>query len=158
MPPLHPKAIEKEFANTNVHRAGFVGNAVFSGATQFESVPLGVGVVKVSDDDTSEKTLIDKIISGNNNTSVTVTTSSGEEKLVITSQVFRVSFTNSNLVAGVLTVSHNLGAKYNFVQVYDNTDTQIVPDDIIAVDTNTLQVSLVSFGAIAGTWQVVVKA
>ena len=69
---------------------------------------------------------------------------------------FRQSFTNANLIAGVLTVTHNLGQAYNGVTVYDNTENVIVPDLITSVDVNTVDIDLTSFGAIAGTWNVVV--
>lgn len=69
---------------------------------------------------------------------------------------FRLAFTNANLVSGILTVTHNLGQRYNAVTVYDNTNLQIIPDDISAVSTTSFTVDLSSFGAIAGTWNVVV--
>jgi len=72
------------------------------------------------------------------------------------SSSYRTSFTNSDLSNGVLTVTHNLGQQYVLVQVYDNNDKMISPDEVTLVNSNSLQVDLSSFGTISGTWHVVV--
>lgn len=69
---------------------------------------------------------------------------------------FRQAFVNGDLAAGVLTVTHNLGERYHSVTLYNNSDQMIMADQITDVDTNTVTVDLSSFGAIAGTWNVVV--
>jgi hypothetical protein len=69
---------------------------------------------------------------------------------------FFQSFTNASLSSGVLTVTHNLGHKYAQVQIFNNTDNMIMPDDITLVDANSLTVDLTSFGTITGTWNAVV--
>jgi len=69
---------------------------------------------------------------------------------------FRQSFVNADLVAGVLTVIHNLGQRYNSVTVYDESNQIIGPDVVTDVDANSLTVDLSSFGVIAGTWNLVV--
>ena len=66
------------------------------------------------------------------------------------------SFSNGDLSAGVLTVTHNLGHKYCQVQIYNNSDKMIMPDDITLVDANSLTVDLTSYGTLTGTWRVVV--
>lgn len=66
------------------------------------------------------------------------------------------AFTNADLTAGVLTVTHSLGHKYCIVQVYDNNDDLIQPDDITLTDANNLDVDLTSYGTISGTWRVIV--
>ncbi len=70
--------------------------------------------------------------------------------------IFRRSFVDADLAAGVLTVTHNLGVRYHAVAVYDDSDQLVTPDAIIDVDANSLTVDLTSFGVIAGTWNVVV--
>ena len=70
--------------------------------------------------------------------------------------VYGTSFTNANLSAGVLTVTHALANKYDLVQVYDDLDKMIIPTEVIAIDANTLQVDLSGYGVISGTWRVVV--
>lgn len=69
---------------------------------------------------------------------------------------FRQSFVDADLVAGVLTVNHNLGQRYNSVTVYDDSEQIILPDFVTDVDANNLTIDLSSFGAIAGTWNLVV--
>jgi len=67
------------------------------------------------------------------------------------------SFTNASLTAGILTVTHNLGNKYNNVTIYDNTDTVVTGvDAIIAVNTNSLTVNLSSYWVLTGTWHIIV--
>ena len=75
---------------------------------------------------------------------------------VTSTQSFFQSFVNADLTAGVLTVTHNLGHKFAIVQVYDQNDDLIQPDDINLVDNNSLTIDLLSFGTITGTFQVVV--
>jgi hypothetical protein len=74
---------------------------------------------------------------------------------------YRLAFTDAALVAGVLTVTHALGLRYNTLAVYTNLDKFVVPDDITDIDANTITVELSSMqaangGALPGTWNVVV--
>ena len=71
--------------------------------------------------------------------------------------VFRQSFVNADLTAGVLTVTHNLNQQYNTFTVYDDSNEKIEPDLVTATDANTLTVDLSNFGVIAGTWNIVVE-
>lgn len=73
-----------------------------------------------------------------------------------TAPAFRQSFVDGDLTAGVLTVTHNLGQLTQQVTVSDENDEVILPDLVSFVDGNTLDVDLSTFGAIAGTWNVVV--
>jgi hypothetical protein len=66
------------------------------------------------------------------------------------------AFTNANLSGGVLTVNHNLGHKYCLIQVYDENDDLIQPDDITLTDANNASIDLTSYGTISGTWHVIV--
>jgi hypothetical protein len=77
--------------------------------------------------------------------------------LAVTSTTsFYQSFTNADLTAGVLTVAHNLGHKYATIQVFNNSDKMVMPDDITLTDANNASIDLTSFGTITGTWNVVV--
>jgi hypothetical protein len=67
-----------------------------------------------------------------------------------------LSFTNANLASGILTVTHNLGHKYVTVQVYDNTDKLIIPDDVELLSESQLNIDLSSYGTISGTWHCVI--
>lgn len=69
---------------------------------------------------------------------------------------YQTTFLNANLVAGVLTVTHNLGNQYPGVTVIDDTGKMILPDDVTYTSTSALTVDLTSFGTIANTWRVTV--
>ena len=64
------------------------------------------------------------------------------------------SFTNSDLTAGLITISHNLNVLYPIVQVYDNTGKQIIPTEVISQTIDTVQLDLSGYGTITGTWRV----
>ena len=65
---------------------------------------------------------------------------------------YGVAFDNTDLVAGVLTVIHELNEQYVVVAIYDNNGNTVIPDTIDAVDVDTLTVDLTSWGTISGTW------
>lgn len=69
--------------------------------------------------------------------------------------VDRQTFTNANLTAGVLTVTHPLGQQYVEVTVYDDGNKKVYPDEVTANSNTQYTVDLTSFGAISGTWRVV---
>jgi hypothetical protein len=76
---------------------------------------------------------------------------------------YRTSFTDADLVAGILTVNHMLGVSFNLVAVYDNNNLIVYPEQIENVDANTVDVDLLAFqiaggGSIPGTWNVVVRS
>jgi hypothetical protein len=67
--------------------------------------------------------------------------------------VYKTTFTAT--VAGLLTVTHGLNQQYVLVQIIDNNNRAILPDEITYSNTTTTIVDLSSF-TISGTWQVVV--
>ena len=67
---------------------------------------------------------------------------------------YTTEFTDDDLTAGVLTVSHGLDDQYVYVTVYDNNDIQVFPDGITATDEFTTSVDLSGFGTITGTWHI----
>jgi len=69
---------------------------------------------------------------------------------------FRTTFTNANLSAGLLTVTHNLGQKYVQVEIYDNTDKKVLPDEVTMTSTTVSTLDFTSYGTLTGTWNVVV--
>lgn len=76
---------------------------------------------------------------------------------------YRQTFTDADLVAGVLTVTHSLGVNFNAVTVYSNANLLTVADSVLNVDANTVAIDLSSFqaangGAIVGSWNVVVNS
>ena len=68
-----------------------------------------------------------------------------------------MTFDNTSLSAGVLTVTHNFGHQYPGMPIVtDNSGKMIVPDEVTFTTANAFTVDLSSFGAITGTWRVVV--
>ena len=70
----------------------------------------------------------------------------------------RATFTNSDLVSGILTITHNFGLITNYavsVTIIDNNDQVLLPDDITCF-TNSIQVDLTSSGILDGTWKYLV--
>lgn len=71
--------------------------------------------------------------------------------------IFRQAFTSGDLVAGLLTVTHNLGQKIVSIQVFDNSDKLIIPDERTLTSSNVATVDLTSFvTGFSGTWNLVV--
>jgi hypothetical protein len=71
------------------------------------------------------------------------------------SGVHRQSFTNANLTAGILTVTHALGQQFVNVQVTDSANRVIYPDEITLSSSTQFSVDLTSFGTISGSWNMV---
>lgn len=63
-----------------------------------------------------------------------------------------VSFTNGDLAAGVFTFNHALNFQFSIIQVYDNNNQVVTPDDITMTDANNAAIDLSSFGTLVGTW------
>lgn len=66
------------------------------------------------------------------------------------------SFVAADLVAGVLTVEHNLDQKYVQISVYNNSDKKIEPSFAIPIDANSCSIDITPYGTITGTWHIVV--
>jgi len=69
---------------------------------------------------------------------------------------YSTTFDNSDLTAGVLTVTHALNTLNCSVVLYNNVSNIIFPDEITTTDVNTISVDLSSYGAITGDWLVVI--
>lgn len=80
----------------------------------------------------------------------------GKWKAITLITSYRLAFANGDLNANKLIVTHNLGQKYCLVQIYDNNDKKIEPDEITLLTTNTLEIDLSSFTSLSGTWNLVV--
>jgi hypothetical protein len=81
-----------------------------------------------------------------------------ETEVALPTTAYSASFTNASLSAGVLTVAHSLNTQYVSIVIIDNNSKQIIPDEITYTDANNAAVSLVSYGTISGTWNVIVLA
>jgi uncharacterized protein YfkK (UPF0435 family) len=74
--------------------------------------------------------------------------------LIASFPITRGTFTNADLAAGVLTITHskNLTAPYTLnIQIYNSLGKIVLPDAITG-SANSHAIDLSSFGAIAGTW------
>lgn len=69
---------------------------------------------------------------------------------------YRKQITMGDLINGWLTIAHNLSEDYPGVQLWSNDRELLLPDNIVSLDPNNIQVSLKSFGNIIGNWTVVV--
>jgi hypothetical protein len=70
---------------------------------------------------------------------------------------YNTTFINADLVAGILTVTHNLTVAYGVVIIINNSGKVVIPDqiDFSAASTSYFTVDLISYGALTGTWRVV---
>jgi hypothetical protein len=87
---------------------------------------------------------------------VIIAATGGTSAATPTSTTFLEDFVNGDLSSGVLTVTHGLGTQYCNVQVYDNNNDVVQPDDITATSTTVTTIDLTSYGTISGTWRAVV--
>lgn len=78
-------------------------------------------------------------------------------QIVTQSSVFRQSFQTADVSGGEIMITHNLGNKIVLVQVSDNLDTVIQPDQITLMSTTQLKLTLTSFVPFTGTWNVIVR-
>ncbi len=70
--------------------------------------------------------------------------------------IYRASFTNANLTGGMLPVVHNIGQQFVQVVVYDENNRVVLPDEITMTNATTSTIDFTSFGALTGTWNVMV--
>lgn len=84
---------------------------------------------------------------------------SGSGSVVIntTAKSYTTSFTNGNLLGGIITINHNLGSQFALVQVSNNLNQIVSPDSITLSSGNSCVIDLSSFGVISGTWNVSVR-
>ena len=71
-------------------------------------------------------------------------------------KIVRATFTNATLTAGVLTITHSLGVAGVLLQIYDNSNQLINPDNITLTSTTVATVDLTSYGTLTGTYTYVV--
>lgn len=71
---------------------------------------------------------------------------------------YTTTFVNGDLTAGILTVTHNLNQTPVLVQVFDNNNLMISPDEIDLTSNNVADIDLTSFGTLTGTWSVIVHS
>jgi hypothetical protein len=69
--------------------------------------------------------------------------------------IARASFTNASLTGGTYTFNHNIGRQISTIQVFDNSNNMIFPDEITLTNANSAAISLTSYGTLTGTYNVV---
>lgn len=79
-------------------------------------------------------------------------------QIVTQSPVYRQSFQTGDLTAGEIVIIHNLGNKIVLVQVSDDLDMVIQPDQITLLSSTQVKLTLTSFVPLTGTWNVIVRA
>ena len=59
-------------------------------------------------------------------------------------------FTLNDLIGNIFYFNHKLECKYPIVAVYDNSDKQIGPTEVVPIDENRLQIDLTGVMPLAG--------
>lgn len=72
-------------------------------------------------------------------------------------RTYRQSFTNASLTSGTLAVTHGLGQQYVRVTVYDNSNKEIIADEVTVTSSTVATIDLSSYGTLIGTWNVVIS-
>ncbi len=72
----------------------------------------------------------------------------------VSSLSYTTTFANGDLSSGVLLVTHNLTVNGIGVNIFDNNDKLVLPDDVTIVDTNNCTVDLASYGTLSSNWRV----
>ena len=78
-------------------------------------------------------------------------------QIVTQSRVYRQSFETADVSGGEIIISHNLGNKIVMVQVSNNLDNLVQPDQITLMSTTQIKLTLSSFVPFPGTWNVIVR-
>jgi len=86
---------------------------------------------------------------GTNNTKIT-------PAQIVSARIVRNTFTNAGLTTGSIAITHNLAVAGVLVQIYDENNQLVQPDNITLTSNNVATVDLSSFGAISGTWSYVI--
>lgn len=75
---------------------------------------------------------------------------------VTTSRIVRGTFTNASLTSGSVALTHGLNNQFVLVQIYDENNQVVQPDNITATSATVSTVDLTSFGTISGTWNYII--
>jgi hypothetical protein len=78
-------------------------------------------------------------------------------KVTVPTTSYIHSFTNSDLVDGTLTVTHNLNERYAHVTIVNGAGDMVIPGAVSFMTVNMLTVQLIGFMPLAETWHVVVS-
>lgn len=78
-------------------------------------------------------------------------------QIVTQTKIYRRSFQSTDVLAGEIIITHNLGNKIVIAQVSDDQDFVIQPDVIQFLNNNQLKIVLNSFVPFTGVWNVIVR-
>jgi hypothetical protein len=84
------------------------------------------------------------------------TTAAASRAALVTPSFYRASFTSANVSNGSYVIAHNLGQQFVAITLVDNTNSVVMPDNIVMTNATASTMDLTSFGALSGTWQVIV--
>lgn len=118
---------------------------------------VGTGVNLIANSVTNDYTLTLPVVDGTNGYFLQYTTGGQLQWAPGSGGSYSTTFTNGDLVAGVLTVTHSLNQRPVNVQIYTDIFSQIIPDSIVLNTVNTAQIDLSSFTPLTGTWSVIVN-
>ncbi len=72
---------------------------------------------------------------------------------------FLTDFNSSDVNAtGILSIQHDSNRQYPTVTIYDSNELILLPDDVVFIDVDNIDVNLLSQSVIVGTWHVRVEA
>jgi hypothetical protein len=112
--------------------------------------------------DTSIGLSINSLTTGSVSSTTTIPAFNGTNNVKISpaqitaSRIVRAQFEISNITNGVLSVSHQLNVGSVLVQIYDENNRLVQPDEITLVNSNTVSIDLSSFAPIIGTWSYII--
>lgn len=69
-----------------------------------------------------------------------------------TQEGYVTNFDNNDLTNGILALNHNQNKQAPTVSIYNNVGLQILPDDINYVNNNRVDVNLLNYTTLTGTW------
>jgi len=71
---------------------------------------------------------------------------------------FTKQFSDADLTSNNLTVTHSLGYQFpSAVNVWSGGNKMVIPDEVLAVSENELNINLTSFVPLTGTWKVEIR-
>ena len=69
-----------------------------------------------------------------------------------TKQGYYKEFVNADLTNGVISLIHNLNKRSPTVSAYNDVNELIMPDNVVYVNENRVDLNVLSYVAITGTW------
>jgi hypothetical protein len=113
----------------------------------------GTGLVSVTLCDKASNEFYDDTLTAPAIVPVPVAGGASQQQAFDALKPFILPFVDADLVAGILTVTHNKGVQYlSRIVVSDGSNAQIIPDGVVFTDANTVTIDMTSFGTLVGTY------